>query len=78
MSKYDMLLQYFYAESVRLSDDVSELQDNVRYRHISTVDCLELIIAKERYSAFMEFQNNVCQLLHIGMHYEHDKKKEVK
>ena len=70
MSKYDVLLQYIFSERIRLSDDITALQDNIRYRNISTVDCLELIIAKERYSAFCEFADNVQQLLRIGKYYD--------
>ena len=63
MKKYELLLEYFLRERDRLSADIVQLQENIRYRRISSVDCLELIIAQERLSAFLDFSDNVKAIL---------------
>ena len=65
LNKYDLLLEYFYKERTRLENDVQQLQDNIRYRRVSTIDCLELIIAQERLAAFIDFSDNVRVLLRL-------------
>lgn len=65
LNKYDLLLEYFYKERTRLENDIKQLQDNIRFRRVSTIDCLELIIAQERLAAFMDFSNNVRALLRL-------------
>lgn len=66
MSKYDILQEYFYNQSVFLKQDIDQLQENVRYRHLSDVDCFELIIAITRYTAFMDFSRDVKHILGIN------------
>lgn len=65
MTKYDLLQEYFVNERDRLAADVAQLQENIRYRRISSVDCLELIIAQERLSAFTEFTHTVKLILRL-------------
>lgn len=65
ISKYDLLQEYFINERDRLAADVAQLQENIRYRRISSVDCLELIIAQERLSAFTEFAHTVKLILRL-------------
>lgn len=43
-----------------LRDNVRQLQANIRYRNIDSVDCIELIIAIERLNAFEEY----CKIMH--------------
>ena len=81
MKKYDLLLEYFMRERDRLSAEIVQLQENIRYRRISSVDCLELIIAQERLSAFLDFSDNVKTLLRIRYNdrevfYNEDSEKE--
>lgn len=64
-SKYDILADYFYNESIHLENDVKQLQENIKWRRVSTIDCLELIIATERLSSFLEFSQNVKAILRI-------------
>lgn len=66
MGKYDILQEYFYNQSVFLKQDIDQLQENVRYRHLSDVDCFELIIAITRYTAFMDFSRDVKHILGIN------------
>lgn len=66
MGKYDILQEYFYNQSVFLKQDIDQLQENVRYRHLSDVDCFELIIAITRYTAFMDLSRDVKHILGIN------------
>ena len=61
----ELLLSYFYNNRQFLHNDVRQLQQNVRYRDINTVDCLELIIALEKYNAFCEFCDTVTTILSL-------------
>ncbi len=65
MKKYEILCAYFYAEQCRLEAEISDIQDRVRYRRITTVDCIELILASERLSALLEFSSQVKAILKI-------------
>ena len=65
VSKYDILSDYFFSELNRLEGDVKQLQENIKWRRVSTIDCLELIIAMERLSSFLEFSQNVKSILRI-------------
>lgn len=65
MKKYDILQEYFHNEFIRLENDVKQLQENIKWRRISTIDCLELIIAQERFAAFLEFRANVKAILKL-------------
>ena len=53
MRKMDLLSDYIYNRRVYLERDIQQLQENLRYRSISSVDCLELIIAQERLAMFV-------------------------
>lgn len=59
----DLLFAYIYNNRMRLEDEVSQLQANVRFRHIDSVDCVELMLASERLNTFKEVTNNIRMLL---------------
>ena len=65
MKKVDILSEYIYNRRVFLEHEVQQLQANVRYRSISSVDCLELIIAQERLAMFIEVTRDVTELLKL-------------
>jgi hypothetical protein len=65
MRKMDLLSDYIYNRRVFLEHDIQQLQENLRYRSISSVDCLELIIAQERLAMFVEVTRDVTELLKI-------------
>lgn len=65
MRKMDLLSDYIYNRRVYLERDIQQLQDNLRYRSISSVDCLELIIAQERLAMFVEVTRDVTELLKL-------------
>ena len=43
-----------------LKNNIRQLQQNVRYRDIDSVDCIELIIAIEKLNGFEEY----CKIMH--------------
>ena len=65
MRKMDLLSDYIYNRRVYLERDIQQLQENLRYRSISSVDCRELIIAQERLAMFVEVTRDVTELLKI-------------
>ena len=61
----ELLLEYFLHTLTYLEQDVQQLQQNIRYRRIDAVDCLELCLALERLNAFKKFSSEVRQLLKL-------------
>lgn len=58
-----LLFAYIYNNRVRLEDDVRQLQANIRFRKIDSVDCVELMLATERLNTFKEVTDNIRLLL---------------
>lgn len=61
----ELLLSWVVNEEIRLSDEVSQLRQNLRFRKIDLLVCFELAIAMQRYSDFTEFSLILLSLLHI-------------
>lgn len=61
----ELLLSWFVNEEIRLSNDVSQLQQNIRFRPIDSVDCLELILATNRLQNFRDFMRVTRRLLSL-------------
>lgn len=49
-----------------MEQDIKQLQQNIRYRKIDTVDCVELICAVERLQNFNDFVKSVDVIFNIG------------
>lgn len=65
MRRTELLSDYIYNRRIFLEHDIQQLQENLRYRSISSVDCLELIIAQERLAMFVEVTRDVTELLKL-------------
>lgn len=63
LKKYEILASYVYNQREYLEQDIKQLQENLRYRQISQVDCLELIIAEERLKMFVEVTTDIRYIL---------------
>lgn len=50
---------------VRLEDTVKQLQNNVRYRRIDSIDCIELLMAQQELETFKEVTKHIKTLLKI-------------
>lgn len=51
----EMWESYKYNHSQYLFNEIRQLQQNIRYRNIDHIDCLELICAVERLQSFEDF-----------------------
>lgn len=66
MSKQsDILNEYFFNRRIFLEHEVAQLQENIRYRQVASVDCFELIIARERLAMFIEVTRDVSAILKL-------------
>ena len=60
LKEKELFLQFEYNHREFLRNNVRQLQQNVRYRDIDSVDCIELIIAIEKLNGFEEY----CKIMH--------------
>ena len=60
-----LLLSYIYNNRIRLEDEVSQLQSNVRFRKVDVTDCLELLVALTQLETFKEITDQVLMLLEL-------------
>lgn len=57
----DLWNEYKYNRGEYLRQDIRQLQQNIRYRDIDVVDCIELALALERLNTF----NQVCKSVEV-------------
>ena len=57
--------EYVLNERTRMEKEIEQLQQNIRFRDVSQLDCLELIIAKERYNSFCEFVRHINAIMQV-------------
>lgn len=62
----DLLCKYIYNNSIRLEDNVRQLQNNLRYRRIDTIDCIELMLARQELETFHEVTKHIRILLKLN------------
>ena len=60
-------MTYINNKRDELQEDVQKLQQQVRYRDVDVVDCLELQLALERLNAFNEFSNSAIAILRLAV-----------
>ncbi len=65
MTRKEIILQMFLTQYNILSEEIDELQRNMRYRRITTTDCLELIIAQERLQMLKDMQKWIFSIMQI-------------
>lgn len=61
----ELLWRYFINNLTALEQEVQQLQQNVRYRRIDTIDCHELALAIERLNTFRKVSNDILLLLRL-------------
>lgn len=61
----DIFGAFVYNQRMFLQDQIHQLQQNLRYREITFMDCIELMLAQERLNSFNEFVANVNAILKI-------------
>lgn len=62
----DLWFEYKYNKAEHLKQDIRQLQTNVRYRDIDVIDCIELILAIERYNSFKQVVKSVEMVFKLG------------
>lgn len=62
---YELWQTYVYNFRQRLLNDIRQLQANVRYRDIDSIDCLEMMLAVERLNAFNEFVRDTQAIFNV-------------
>lgn len=60
-----ILWSYVHNNTVRLEDEVKQLQANLRFRKIDVVDCFELACAMQQLQTFTEVTNHILLLLKL-------------
>lgn len=65
-SEKDLLSQYIYNNYVRLESNLNTLQNNIRFRRIDVVDCMEYICALQEFETFKEVTKHIRILLKIN------------
>ena len=63
MTEQEQLGAYFLRKHQELENDLTAARDVVRYRNADEVDCIELIIARQRLRMFAEVMRDVLTLL---------------
>lgn len=64
-TEIELLLAYIVNEESRLENDVTELRNRIRFRHIDVNDCVEMQLALQRLDDFREFALTVIRLLNL-------------
>lgn len=62
----DLLTAYIYNNYVRLEDQLTTLQNNLRFRKVDVVDCVELLCAKQEFDTFKEVTGHIRLLLKLN------------
>lgn len=61
----ELLWRYILNNLTAMEQEVQQLQQNLRYRKIDTVDCHELALAIERLNTFQKVSNDILLLLRM-------------
>lgn len=61
----ELLYAYFVNNLTHLEGDLITYRNNIRYREIDPVDCLEMMLAIERKNMFVMTMNHVFEILNL-------------
>lgn len=67
VTQKEIFFQYLLNERDRLEGEVAQLRQNLRMRNPDAVDCLELALALERLSAFIDFTNHATSIFKLDV-----------
>lgn len=65
----EIISSWICNEELRLSDELHELRNNLRFRRIDVADCFDLALSQQRYTDFCDFALILTRLLHLGGDY---------
>ena len=60
-----LLLAYIYNNRCRLENNVRQLQLNIRYRHIDSMDAVEVLYALQELENFNQITKDILLLLKL-------------
>lgn len=61
----ELLCSYFLNNLTLLEGEIITARNNIRYREVDSVDCLEMILSIERKETFVRTMQNVFSILNI-------------
>ena len=61
----ELFCAYCFNKRAQLEEDLTVLQNNIRWRRIDQIDCLELSIAMARLEMFEEIENSLNALFGV-------------
>lgn len=68
VTQKEIFYQYLINERTRLEEDVVQLRQNLRMKkNIDAVDCLELALAMERLSAFIDYSDHALAIFKLNV-----------
>lgn len=68
VTQKEIFFQYLLNERDRLEDEIVQLRQNLRMKkNIDAVDCLELSLAMERLSAFIDFSDHAIAIFKLSV-----------
>ena len=68
VTQKEIFYQYLLNERDRLEEDVVQLRQNLRMRkEIDAIDCLELALAMERLSAFIDYTDHALAIFKLSV-----------
>lgn len=68
VTQKEIFFQYLLNERDRLEDEVVQLRQNLRMRNgVDAVDCLELALAIERLSSFIDFSDHAIAIFKLSV-----------
>lgn len=68
VTQKEIFFQYLLNERDRLEDEVVQLRQNLRMKKdVDAVDCLELALAMERLSSFIDFSDHAIAIFKLSV-----------
>lgn len=68
VTQKEIFYQYLLNERNRLESDVVQLRQNLRMRkEVDAIDCLELALAMERLSAFIDYTDHALAIFKLSV-----------
>ncbi len=61
----EIFIMYLNSTRDRMEEDIRTLRQQLRYRNVDVVDCLELQLALERFNVFQEFSRDAKAILQL-------------
>lgn len=67
VTQKEIFYQFLLNERARLEKEVAQLRQSLRMREVDAVDCLELALAMERLSAFIDFSSKSMSIFDLDV-----------